>query len=217
MIQKVAKEMNKRIPIMIDLPGPRITKKEGHGRDMEAISAITKKDEEFIKFGVKHNIEYIAVSYVGSAKDIDKCRQVIKDAGGNQKIIAKIERQEAIDNLKRIISKADAVMVARGDLGDEIPMEKVPFAQYKIIKECKKAGKPVIVATEMLTSMISNPRPTRAEVTDIANAVLTGADAVMLSNETTVGKYPIQAIMFMEKIAVEAEKNLRGKIIFNNL
>ena len=133
------------------------------------------------------------------------------------KIIAKIERHEAVKNLDEIIAETDLVMVARGDLGDEVPIERMPFIQHHIVKVCKKAGKPVIVATQMMLSMVDNPEPTRAEVTDVANAILQGADAIMLSEETAKGKYPFQAVSIMEKIAVEAEREMGHDAVFNSL
>ena len=145
--------------------------------------------------------------FVGGPEDIEKCREVINNLGGNQKIIAKIERKVAMESLEQIIEKADAVMVARGDLGEEVPLEEIPFIQEKIVKMSKKLGKPVIVATQMLLSMVENPTPTRAEVTDVENAIMQGADAVMLSEETAKGKYPVEAVEMMEKIILETERH----------
>jgi len=217
LVKKMAKDFNKPIPIIVDLPGPRIQATSGHSFDHESISAITEEDKVFIKFAVDHKAEYIAVSFVASSKDILECRQIIENFSGTQKIIAKIERREALDNLEQIIDSADAVMVARGDLGNEIPIEQVPFMQEKIIKMAKEKGKPVIVATQMLFSMIENPVPTRAEVSDVETAILEGADAVMLSEETAKGNYPVEAVTTMEKIILEAEKHISKESVFNHL
>ncbi|RUM61896.1 MAG: pyruvate kinase [Persephonella sp.] len=170
------------------------------------ISALTEKDIKDIKFAVKEDIDIIALSFVKTADDVKKAKDIIKEFGGDQPLFAKIEKHEAIENIDEIIEAADGIMVARGDLGVEIDIEKVPIIQKEIIKKCNKSGKPVITATQMLTSMLSSPRPTRAEVSDIANAVLDGTDAVMLSDETTVGKYPIEAVKVMRKTILEAEK-----------
>jgi len=169
------------------------------------ISAITEKDIKDIEFAVKEEIDIIALSFVKTAEDIKKAKEIIKSFGGDQPLFAKIEKHEAIDNIDEIIEVADGIMVARGDLGVEVDMEKVPIIQKQIIKKCNEAGKPVITATQMLTSMLSSPRPTRAEVSDIANAVLDGTDAVMLSDETAVGKYPVEAVKVMSRTIIEAE------------
>ena len=207
-VRKMEKEFEKHIPFIIDLPGPRIQKEVGHTYDHALVSAITEHDKEFIKFGVEHSVDYFAVSFVGSALDIFECRKVINELGGKQKIIAKIERKVALDNLEQIVMAADAVMVARGDLGNEIPLEQIPFVQENIIQISKKLNKPVIVATQMLFSMVEHNEPTRAEVTDVDTAILEGADAVMLSDETTIGKYPIEAVGVMDRIITEAKKHM---------
>jgi len=217
LLRDLSKKAGKKIPIIVDLPGPRIQKKGGHTYDLEKMDNVTEQDEKSIEFGIKEGVEYFAVSFVGNADDVERYREVIKKYSGNQKIIAKIERKMAVKNFANILSSADAIMIARGDLGSEIPIEQIPFVQDKIIKETKEAGKPVIVATQMMLSMIENPIPTRAEVTDVANAILEGADAVMLSEETTIGKYPVEAVTVMEKIVLEAEKHLAGKVHFNLL
>lgn len=148
------------------------------------------------------------MSFVGTASDIIKLKQLIKEKGGNQKVIAKIERKLAYENLDSIIKESDGIMVARGDLGNEFPLEEIPFIQHHIIQECKKAGKMVIVATQMLLSMVNSPTPTRAEVSDVAYAILDGADGVMLSEESAKGNYPVEAVEMMEKIALVAEKHI---------
>ena len=207
-IRKLEKEYGKHIPIIIDVPGPRVQENAGHTYDHDSTSAVTARDKEFIKFAVEHGVDYLAVSFVGSQEDIFECRKVINSFSGKQKIIAKIERKVALESLPLIIDATDAVMVARGDLGEEISIEKIPFVQDKIIKMSKKAGKSVIVATQMLFSMTKNPVPTRAEVTDVAYAILQGADAVMLSEETSIGKYPVEAVTIMEKIVLEARDHM---------
>ena len=217
LVRQLEKECKCRIPIIIDLPGPRVQKKELHTYDHKAISSVTEHDEEFIGFAVEHGVEYVAVSFVGSEKDIEKCRDIINRLSGKQKIIAKIERAIALESLDAIISVADAIMVARGDLGNEVPLEKIPFVQERIIRAAKAAGKPVITATQMLLSMVHEPTPTRAEVTDVANAILEGSDAVMLSEETAIGKYPVETVAMMEKIVLEAEKHMGGKETINFL
>lgn len=217
LIRKVSEKIDKKIPIIADLPGPRVQKEKGHTYDTDITTSFTLEDEKSIKFGVEQNVDYFALSFVGDGNDVKKYKEVIKSYSGNQKVISKIERKIALENLSEIIEESDALMVARGDLGNEIPIEQLPFAQDRIVKEAKNAGKPVIVATEMLLSMTKESHPTRAEVTDVANAILGGADAVMLSEETSTGKYPIEAVTVMEKIVLEAEKHLSGKAHFNAL
>lgn len=214
-IRKVSEENNVSTLTIVDLPGPRIQDKDGHTFDIEKENAVTEKDREYIEFAVKNNADYVAVSFAGSKEDIIDCRNEIKKHGGNQKIIAKIERQKALDNLVEIINESDAVMIARGDLANDIPLETVPFVQGDIIKKCKLVGKPVITATQMLFSMQDSPTPTRAEATDVINAIMQGTDAVMLSEETTIGKFPIQTVYTMEHLALEAEKHLVNPI-FNS-
>jgi pyruvate kinase len=170
---------------------------------------ITKKDYGDIIFGIQNNVDYIAASFVRKASDIEEIRTTLENnGGGNIRIIAKIENGEGIENLDDIIRVSDGIMVARGDLGVEIPQEQVPLLQKNIIKKCNFAGKPVITATQMLDSMIRNPRPTRAEVADVANAIFDGTDAIMLSGETAIGKYPIAAIKCMSEIAATVEENI---------
>ncbi|HHG74206.1 MAG TPA: pyruvate kinase [Persephonella sp.] len=170
------------------------------------IPALTEKDREDIKFGIKIGVDIIALSFVKSADEVISTKKFIKQAKGDTPVFAKIEKHEAIDDIDNIIKVSDGIMVARGDLGVEIDMEKVPVLQKMIISKCNNAGKPVITATQMLTSMLTSPRPTRAEVSDIANAVLDGTDAVMLSDETAVGKYPVEAVKVMKRTIQETEK-----------
>lgn len=173
------------------------------------ISPLSDKDRKDLLFGIKHKLDFIGISFVREAEDILRVRKILKEKKAQEiSLIAKIEKQEALSNIEEIIEAADGIMIARGDLGLEIPLQKVPFAQKEIIKKCNVMGKPVITATQMLESMIDNPRPTRAEVTDIANAIFDGTDAIMLSEETAIGKYPLQSVIIMDKIAVETEKAL---------
>ena len=181
----------------INLPGSRIS-----------LPSLTHKDREDILFSIEHGVDYIALSFVRSASDIEHARRFIRKQGADIPIIAKIEKPEAIQNLDAIISASDGVMVARGDLGVEMRPEQVPLLQKKIIAACNAAEKPVITATQMLESMIESPQPTRAEASDVANAILDGTDCVMLSGETAVGKYPVQAVEVMARIAMETETSL---------
>jgi len=170
--------------------------------------SITEDDWRHLAFGVEHKVDFVAVSFIKTAEDIVKVRHFLREQGSTSMLIAKIERREALDNLDEILEEADGVMVARGDLGIDIPIQKVPIAQKKIIQKCNRLGKPVIVATQMLESMVDAPRPTRAEVTDVANAIFDGADAVMLSEETAIGQYPVEAVSMMAQVALEAEAAL---------
>lgn len=207
-IREAAIELNSKVLILQDLSGPRVQEgREHHFGGAEGEKIITEKDIEDLKFGIEQKVDYIAQSYVGSVDDIIQLRKLIKEFGGNQKIIAKIERREAFENLDSILEKTDGIMVARGDLGNEFPLEEIPFVQHEIIKKSREAGKMVIVATQMLETMTENPTPTRAEVSDVAYAILDGADGVMLSGESAMGKNPIEAVAMMEKIALVAEKH----------
>ena len=216
MIRELAKEIGRHIPIIQDLPGPRIQEGREHTYDRDVASSLTDQDKSFIRFGAEQGLEYVALSFVGGAADIEAGREAITACSGKQRIIAKVERRIALENIDAIIAASDAVMVARGDLGNEIPLEAIPFAQSDIIKKCKAVGKPVITATQMMLSMVENPVPTRAEVTDVANAILEGSDAVMLSEESAQGKHPLEAIKMMERILVEAEKHM-NEAFFNPL
>jgi pyruvate kinase len=180
-----------------------------------SLPCITDKDLDDLEFGLKHEVDWIALSFVRTADDIRKLKKIIENHKNATKVVAKIEKPEAVENIDEIIAESDALMVARGDLGVEIPMERVPLIQKVIIKKCNIAAKPVIVATQMLESMIQNPRPTRAEASDVANAILDGADAVMLSAETAAGKYPALSVRSMAKIIRSVEKNYEG-IYFKN-
>ncbi len=170
---------------------------------------ITEKDRGDIVFAVREGVDYLAASYVGRAADLHALRGAVAGAGGAVPLIAKLERSRALDNLDEIVAASDAVMVARGDLGVEVPLYRVPVLQKQIIAAGRRAGKPVIVATQMLESMMTQPRPTRAEATDVANAVLDGADALMLSGETAAGHYPVETVDIMVRIIEEAESSQR--------
>lgn len=180
----------------VNVPGVRIN-----------LPSLTQKDKDNIKYAIDRDLDYIAHSFVRNKQDILDIREVLDAYGSDIKVIAKIENQEGVDNIDEILTVADGVMVARGDLGIEVPQEKIPGIQRMLIKKCVLAKKPVIVATQMLHTMIKHPRPTRAEVTDIANAIYYRTDAIMLSGETAYGKYPVEAVQTMTKVAAQAEKD----------
>ncbi len=171
----------------------------------------TAEDMEFIKWGVEAGVDYIALSFVKGAEDIERARTAAGDGAKDVRFVAKIERKEAVENLDEILKAADAIMVARGDLGVELPPEQVPGRQREMIRHANAADKPVITATQMLESMVSRARPTRAEVSDVAHAIWDGTDAVMLSGETATGRYPIECCSLMERIAREAEREAAGE------
>jgi len=173
--------------------------------DTDLPFTISEKDHADIRLAVEEDADYLAASYVGQAADVESVRGAIEQAGGRIPIVAKLERARAVEHLEEIVGVADALMVARGDLGVEVPLRKVPVLQKKIVDAGRRAGKPVIVATQMLESMMERPRPTRAEASDVANAVFDGADALMLSGETAAGRYPVAAVETMAQIIVEAE------------
>lgn len=172
------------------------------------VTSVTEKDLADLRFGIQAGLDWVAVSFVRAASDLEPVKRMIEAAGVQTRVIAKIEKREAVENFEQILAVADGIMVARGDLGVEMPIDQVPLIQKDIIRRCNRAGKPVIVATQMLESMISAPDPTRAEATDVANSILDGTDAVMLSGETAVGEYPIAAVEIMASIAVQTEKVL---------
>src|SRR5882724_10241675 len=180
----------------INLPGVKISS-----------PSLTEKDKQDLEFGIAQKVDYVALSFVRRAEDIMDLRRLLDDAGAKIKIIAKLEKQEAIDNLDSILDVSDGVMVARGDLGVEMSPERVPIIQKHIISKANQHGVLVITATQMLESMITNPRPTRAEASDVANAILDGSDAIMLSAETSIGDYPLEAVGMMSNIAADVEKS----------
>ena len=192
--------------------GGPLKSRKGINLPFSKVSApsLTEKDMADLEFGLKHKVDWVALSFVRKAKDIESLRAIIDSHNSTTRIIAKIEKPEALENIDAIIGATDAVMVARGDLGVEIWMEEVPMVQKMLVEKCNKAAKPVIVATQMMESMIENPRPTRAETNDVANAVMDGADALMLSAETAAGKYPIEVIRSMVRTinSVERQANI---------
>jgi len=168
--------------------------------------SLTEKDKIDLQFGIANDVDWIALSFVRKAEDMRDIKEIIRQSGKDIKVVAKIEKPEAIENIDSIIEETDAVMVARGDLGVEVLMEDVPMMQKMIVEKCNKAAKPVIVATQMMESMITNPRPTRAETNDVANAIIDGGDAVMLSAETASGDYPILTVQSMARICLSVER-----------
>jgi pyruvate kinase len=172
-----------------------------------SIPAFTRQDEENLLWGIEHGVDFAALSFVRRAEDLCPAKKLLDYKGAPIQLIAKIEKRSAIENLGEIIDLADGIMIARGDLGVEIPLEQVPTVQKQLIKMANLAGKPVITATQMLKSMVDHTRPTRAEVADVANAVLDGSDALMLSEETAVGEYPVDTVQTMSNIIREVEKS----------
>jgi len=183
----------------VNLPNTRIS-----------LPCLTEKDKNDLKFALKHELNWIALSFVRSAKDIKELRKIIDKSKKQCKIVAKIEKPQALEDIGNILEETDAIMIARGDLGVEVPMEDLPGIQKELVEKCIKASKPVIIATQVMENMIGNPSPTRAEVTDVANAVYDGADAVMLSGETSIGRFPIKVIETISKIIdkVEDDENI---------
>jgi len=181
----------------VNIPGVRLK-----------VPSITDKDLSHLLFGLEQGVDFVALSFVREAGDVRQIRQFLQAKGADVPLVAKIEKHEAVDNIDEIIAEADGIMVARGDLGVEIPLKRVPIVQKELISKCNRVGKPVIVATQMLQSMVHSPYPTRAEVSDVANAILDSADAVMLSGETAIGKYPEEATLMMRQIAIETEMAL---------
>jgi pyruvate kinase len=177
------------------------------------IAAVSERDLEYLAFGLEQGVDYVAVSFVRSAEDITRVKSFIRERGKQPYVLAKIEKHEALEDIENIVNAADGIMVARGDLGIEIPLERVPLVQKDLIARCNRASKPVVTATQMLESMTFNPRPTRAEATDVANAILDGTDAVMLSGETARGHYPAEAVRVMAEIAREVEKQYPHEIL----
>ena len=185
----------------VNVPGVRIN-----------LPSLTEKDRNNILYAIEKDIDFIAHSFVRNRQDILDIKAILDAHNSDIRIIAKIENQEGVDNIDEILEVADGVMIARGDLGIEVPQERIPGIQRLLIRKCILAKKPVIVATQMLHTMISNPRPTRAEVTDIANAIYYRTDALMLSGETAYGKYPVEAVKTMTKVAAQAEKKTNWRI-----
>lgn len=191
--------------------GGRLLPKKGVNLPSTEISlpCLTPKDLVDLEFALKNDADWIALSFVRKADDIRELKEIIRQRGRQSKVIAKIEKPQAIENIDEIIDATDAIMIARGDLGVEVPMEELPLLQKKIVKKCLAKGRPVIIATQMMESMIISPSPTRAEINDVANAVMDGADTLMLSGETSVGKYPATVIHSMQKIIQRLERQLK--------
>nr|WP_245984913.1 pyruvate kinase [Biomaibacter acetigenes] len=214
LIELEVKEINSKEVLCTVINGGEISDKKGVNVPNKSLPlpAITQKDVEDLLFGISMGIDFVAASFVRKASDVLEIRKILEENGASDvHIIAKVENREGVNNIDEIIRVADGVMVARGDLGVEIPVEEVPLVQKYIIEKCNKAGKPVVTATQMLESMMRNPRPTRAETTDVANAIFDGTDAIMLSGETAAGHYPVEAVKMMAKIARKAEDSMSLK------
>ena len=205
---KVVNIRGSRIACKVISPGPISSHKGMNFPDSDlSVSSITKKDKKDLAFALEQNVDWIALSFVTSPREVTRLRSIIEDAtlADRPDVIVKIEKEQAVEQFSKILEVADGIMIARGDLGIEIPQEEVPIHQKEMVEACRNAGKPVIVATQMLDSMIRNPRPTRAEVSDVANAVIDHADGVMLSGETATGAYPVEAVRTMREIILETE------------
>ncbi|MDD3818480.1 MAG: pyruvate kinase [Actinomycetota bacterium] len=179
--------------------------------------SITEKDIEFLDLGIKLGVDFVAQSFVRNSEDVEKIKKIIHDKKSHIMLVAKIEKHEAVNNFDDILKSADAIMVARGDLGIEVNAEDIPYLQKEIIKKSNMAGKPVVTATQMLDSMMRNPRPTRAEVSDVANAIIDGSDAVMLSGETAVGEYPLESLEMLTRIISKTEITLDYDLLLRNI
>ncbi|HEY8312817.1 MAG TPA: pyruvate kinase [Candidatus Baltobacteraceae bacterium] len=177
------------------------------------LAAVSERDLQFLEYGLSKDVDYVAVSFVRSAEDVNRVKAFITERGKTTPVLAKIEKHEALEDIENIVAAADGIMVARGDLGIEMPLETVPMIQKDLIARCNRASKPVVTATQMLESMIVNARPTRAETTDVANAILDGTDAIMLSGETARGAYPTEAVRVMAEIAREVEKQYPHELL----
>jgi len=189
----------------VNLPGKKL-----------GLRALTQNDVAYLRYAVRHHVDFLGISFTTTGDDIVRAKRMVAAMGSRAWVIAKIETRQAVENFDDIAQKADGVMVARGDLGVEMDIEEVPILQKKIIERANGTGKPVITATQMMESMISNPTPTRAEVTDIANAIIDGTDAIMLSEETAIGKYPIEAVKVMKRVATVTERNLQYRKMLNS-
>ncbi|MDQ3290407.1 MAG: pyruvate kinase, partial [Bacteroidota bacterium] len=215
-LKVLATDNDKEVDVEVIYGGP-VKPRKGINLPDTSVSApsLTEKDIEDLHFGLDNDVEWVALSFVRRAEDIHEIKRIISERGKKTMVIAKIEKPEAIRNIDEIIAVTDGIMVARGDLGVEIAAEEVPMLQKMMIDKCNKAGKPVIVATQMMESMITNARPTRAETNDVANAVLDGADAVMLSAETAAGSYPVETVRSMSRTlaSVEAQPGVFNKVI----
>jgi pyruvate kinase len=204
---------DRTVTTVVEVPGP-VSNNKGINLPGVAVNvpALSEKDEEDLRWGIRLGVDMIALSFVRNASDIVRVHEIMKEEGKFLPVIAKIEKPQAVDALEEIIDAFDAVMVARGDLGVELPLEQVPLVQKRAVELSRRWAKPVIVATQMLESMIENARPTRAEASDVANAILDGADAVMLSGETSVGKFPVETVSTMARIVEATEENGLNRI-----
>ena len=213
---KVVRASGNEVTTQVIYGGP-IKSRKGINLPDTQVSApsLTEKDHEDLLFGLSQDVDWIALSFVRSAADIHQIKEIIRAEGKEIMVVAKIEKPQAIKNIDEIIAATDGIMVARGDLGVEIPMEEVPLIQKMIVQKCNAVAKPVIIATQMMESMIENPRPTRAETNDVANGVMDGADAIMLSAETASGKYPIQAVRSMMKTILTIER--QSEVVYHKL
>jgi len=211
-LELITEEVNADHLVTKVIHGGILKSRKGINLPMSKVSApsMTEKDEEDLQFGLEQEVDWVALSFVRTAEDIYSLKRTIEKSGKHTKVVAKIEKPEALQNIDAIIEATDAIMVARGDLGVEIPMENVPIAQKRMVKKCNALGKPVIIATQMMESMIENPRPTRAETNDVANAVLDGADALMLSAESASGKFPVEAVKAMATTIAAVEGDSRS-------
>lgn len=213
---RIVKKEDRELTAQVIVGGTIKSRKGVNLPDVDiSMASLTEKDIKDLEFGLGVGVDYVAMSFVRTARDVQDVISRIRAQGSNAAVVAKIEKPEAVENIDEIIEEADGIMVARGDLGIEIPSERVPLVQKKIIEKCRMAGKPVITATQMLESMIVNPRATRAESSDVANAVMDGTDAVMLSGESAAGKYPVEAVKTMSKIIRSVEEN--SDAIYYNL
>jgi pyruvate kinase len=205
-VREIAQEKGIVVPILQDLSGPRLVMEHGHKINDDIQDVITEKDRSDLIFGLDNGVEYVALSYVSSEQDIHNLRALMVAHGQVTPIIAKIERQEALDTIESICDASDGIMIARGDLGLALPLEELPFIERRIIELCNAKEKFVIVATEMMLSMTHAESPTRAEVNDVATAIELGANAVMLSEETARGEHPVETVAMMKKIVMYAEE-----------
>lgn len=209
-VRDVEKQNGAPISLLQDLSGPRMVLPEGHTLDTSSVEVITKKDKADLIFGLDNGVSRVALSFVASASDVHALRELMVEHGQVTPIIAKIERKEALGVIEEIIDAADGIMIARGDLGQAVPLEELPFIERKIISLCNEKEKFVIVATQMMLSMTEATVPTRAEVIDVATAVALGTDAVMLSEETSIGKHPVETVAEMRKIISFAEEERKS-------
>ena len=217
-IRLIVKRMRNEGAICRVLRGGELYSEKGvnlPGKNL-GLNALTQNDVALLRYALKRKADFLGISFTTTSGDIVRAKRIVREMGSQAWVIAKIETRKAVENFDEIVQKADGVMVARGDLGVELDIEDVPILQKKIISKANSAGKPVITATQMLESMVVSPTPTRAEVTDIANAIIDGTDAVMLSEETAVGKYPAEAVLVMKRVAAATERNLQYRTLLDS-